>query len=1169
MKTFGYIVLGILVLLIAAVVVVPSIFDLNDYKAEIAALVKETTGRELAIDGDIDLTLLPLPTIKVNGVRFANLEGAAVPDMVRIGVIEASVAIAPLFSGNIEVGSLTFVEPVIELEVLADGRANWRLAIAGDKEETSGDGAAPSVSVDSLVVENATLVFRDGEQGTVERIERLTFEAAVGSINGPFSAEGSLVARGLPLAFAANVGRLDRRPVSVRLSLGLSGTSATLDFNGAASSAAADATLMGKLTIAGDSLARVIAAVGGGGADNPFLAHGFSLKARVAASAATAGINDIAFDLGGVQGTGAASIVLANGPQIDAAIALNHVDLDQLFASAAAAAAGAESAPAGPAAPFALPRNIFATLDLRINAVVFNQAVVRQAQLVAALDRGVLTLQLASALLPGGSDVTVFGVLDAPDGKPRFTGQIEASVDNLRAVFAWLDVAPSGVPADRLRKLSLSSAFEVTPSLAKVSAIDLRVDSSRLTGGVNIGLGARPAFNAIVALDHINLDAYLPPPPADAESDAAPGDPFAVLGAFDAELKAQVGKLVYNAVPMSDIRLDAGLRNGVLTVRSLSVADLAGARVALAGRVDAAKPEFDVSYDIRADDAARLFQLAAVARPGHNLGGAIVRGTAKGDLDAVTLDTTVVLSDAEASFAGALTGLADMPRVDARISLRADSLAGLARRFGAALPPAANTPVVLEGEIKGDAAAATVALTASVLGADARIDGGLTNLMAAPAYDLALALDHADFVSLAESLAEGVSFAHRDLGGVELRARIAGNAFQAQITELQAVLGPAQFSGTIAARFDGPRPSLDADIAAGDIYVDLLLPAGAASGTSGGTGTSASTSGNAPGERWSCQPIDLSGLRAADARARITATALNVRNYRFEDVSLRLTLADGVLDIEDLSGQLYGAPAKLRARLADTTPPTARLELILQGADLKALLIDVAGVDAASGHLELTGQFQTRGRSELELVSALAGQATFKVRQGAVAGIDLGRLNSQLTNIDNEIALIGLLDTAMTGGTTPIHSLEGTFVAEGGVLRSTDLHAVLEGGEGRATATVDLPRWQLAMNSEFHLTGHPNAPPIGLLLMGPIDDPRREIRGEALQAHIMEKAIGSVVRKLAPGATDELGAAGALIEGLLGGGQSQQQAPAEDSPPAEQEQQQLFENLLESLIQGN
>ena len=128
MKTFGAIVIGILVLLIAVVVIAPFVIDLNDYKDEISAAVKETTGRELAIDGDIDLSLLPVPTIRVNGVRFANLDGAVAPDMVRIGVIEASVAIAPLFGGNIEIGSLTFIEPVIELEVLADGRAR---AIAG------------------------------------------------------------------------------------------------------------------------------------------------------------------------------------------------------------------------------------------------------------------------------------------------------------------------------------------------------------------------------------------------------------------------------------------------------------------------------------------------------------------------------------------------------------------------------------------------------------------------------------------------------------------------------------------------------------------------------------------------------------------------------------------------------------------------------------------------------------------------------------------------------------------------------------------------------------------------------------------------------------------------------------------------------------------------------
>ena len=43
----------LLVLLIAAVIVLPLVIDPNDYRDQISSLVKEKTQRELSIDGDL------------------------------------------------------------------------------------------------------------------------------------------------------------------------------------------------------------------------------------------------------------------------------------------------------------------------------------------------------------------------------------------------------------------------------------------------------------------------------------------------------------------------------------------------------------------------------------------------------------------------------------------------------------------------------------------------------------------------------------------------------------------------------------------------------------------------------------------------------------------------------------------------------------------------------------------------------------------------------------------------------------------------------------------------------------------------------------------------------------------------------------------------------------
>ena len=77
MKKLLYGVAAFLLLVgVAGVVLVAVFFDEEQIKARVSAEVAAATGRELAIDGDLDITFLPAPGLRVSGVRFANLEGA-------------------------------------------------------------------------------------------------------------------------------------------------------------------------------------------------------------------------------------------------------------------------------------------------------------------------------------------------------------------------------------------------------------------------------------------------------------------------------------------------------------------------------------------------------------------------------------------------------------------------------------------------------------------------------------------------------------------------------------------------------------------------------------------------------------------------------------------------------------------------------------------------------------------------------------------------------------------------------------------------------------------------------------------------------------------------------------------------------------------------------------
>ena len=56
---------GILAVIIVLLLVAPFFINLNSYKGLIAEKAKEATGRDLVIDGDISLSLLPIPSVSV------------------------------------------------------------------------------------------------------------------------------------------------------------------------------------------------------------------------------------------------------------------------------------------------------------------------------------------------------------------------------------------------------------------------------------------------------------------------------------------------------------------------------------------------------------------------------------------------------------------------------------------------------------------------------------------------------------------------------------------------------------------------------------------------------------------------------------------------------------------------------------------------------------------------------------------------------------------------------------------------------------------------------------------------------------------------------------------------------------------------------------------------
>lgn len=1074
-----YGILAVLALLVAALFLVPPFLDWERLKPEIAERVEAATGRRLWIDGEIAVSLLPAPTLTLTNLRLANLPGAGAPDMARIESVDLALALGPLFGGEIAVTSLALVAPVVELERLADGRPNWLLqGAAGAADERA-------VRLDSIAVTDGTIVYRAAGQGPPARIERIDAVFSARSLDGPFRGEGAFATGGAAFDFQLATGAIGAdgtMPATAELALAdgtggalLEGTVSGLDgapgFDGTVrATVPAPGTLLAALPVALEGVP--LAALPEGA---------FSARATVAARADAVSADDIQIRLGESQATGAVSWRGGTAPSLSLEMALNRLDLDGFPPGAPAPADSPTAAPDMAALFRALPAGLAASLDLAIETVTYRGNVMRQARAILALDAGAVTVRRASALLPGGADVTLAGrIADGADG-PSFAGAVDMAADDLRAVLAWLGLDVAAVPADRLRRIDASADLHARGDRVSASKMDVRIDATRIEGEAAVEFADQPRLSAALAVDAINADAYLPA--------AGAGGGWPALDGVEAELALELGALTYGGARLLGITLDTRLRDGRVTVRRASVADAAGMRFSLAGT---ARPRGrETTVDLSLEGGARsLSGLAALLdiesgfRP-EALGPVSLRGTLAGDAVALAVDVDLAARAAEASLSGTIAALPDRAVGNLALRLHAPDAAELARIAGIAPGAALERlgALAIEAGIEGGSAAAIVLLGAEAAGATLQVAGTVETPFAAPRYQITADLRHPRAAAFAETLLGAVTGVGAGAGGLHLTGAIAGDGEAVDIADLAAAVGDARATGALAVRLDGSRPQISATLRTGEI--DLAVVGGAEDA----------------GQRADA-PLDLAFLDGLDATLALEADALRMGCCRIEGAALDLAAAEGVLAVRSLGGRLFGGALAAEGSLSGGPVPSADMRFRLSDFDAGAAL-RAAGIDALTGRATVEGHLSASGATPVALLEGLAGEAAVTARGGTVQGVDLAALVRGLE--EGGDGFTAAAERALSTGATAIRSLEGRLSVRDGRAVVEDLALVADAGTGEVRGAVDLAAWQVDLAALFRLAGHAEAPPVGLTLAGPPARPARGYAIEALQAYLAER----------------------------------------------------------------
>lgn len=523
MSRLFLIILGLIAVLAAIIVVVPSLIPSETYKAQIISAVKQNTGRDLTIGGDVGLSVFPRLAVSAADVRLSNAPWAREPDMITMEEMRVALKILPLLSGTIELDSFHLIAPVIHLEVDRQGVPNWQFspspaagtdaqgdtpkapdAAEGDASDAGAGASIQMVRLGDVGIENGRASYRNAQSGADFALEDINLDLSMPDLDHPFEANGSVTWNGEPLDLALAVARpaaLTSRkesPVTAQVQ----SSKLTFNYDGIL-------RLLGGLSYGGKveldvPSVRNLAAWAGsplpkGQGFGPLAITG---KVKGTNEAATFSDADISFD--GMKATGTLSVVTSRSrPYLKGNLALDRLDTNVYLGETAVAPdgqTGGSGAPAGPAAGGQTDdsRNGWSTapIDLSgLKAIDMDFALQVGELLVQKLTIGetALNLKLSGGVL--NADLTKLALYEgAGKGQLQLSGAGRTPALNASFSLSGLDAQPFLTDAMDIKRIAGTATADISLATSGGSQRAM-IDALSGNGSVKFANGAIKGIN--------------------------------------------------------------------------------------------------------------------------------------------------------------------------------------------------------------------------------------------------------------------------------------------------------------------------------------------------------------------------------------------------------------------------------------------------------------------------------------------------------------------------------------------------------------------------------------------------------------------------------------------------------------------------------------------------
>jgi AsmA family protein len=443
---------GLVVVVVGSAAIAIYSIDFNEYRTTVADQVKQATGRDLKIAGDLKVGISLTPTVAVDDVTFANAAWGSRPEMATVKRFEAEMELLPLISGDIRVKRVVLKGADILLETDAKGQSNWTFGQDGAAAQpataptSGGTGNLPVVN--KIMFEDVTITYKDGVAKKTQTVALQKFSAESADTASPIALEVVANLNGNPVSATGTMGGLSgiiaNQPLPIDLRA--QGGGAAIAAKGTIAKPAAGKGVALALTADGKSLADLTPLAG-----SPLPPLGpYRLSGNLSDVEGGYKIAGLQLKMGGSDMAGDASIAMTDAkPKIVATLSSSLLDAKDF---------GIKSAPPADAAPAAqkggdgrvfsddpLPFDLLKAVDAKI--AFTGQKVIREP---ATLDGLAVELDLAGGKLTIGKfDAGITG------GKLGISGVVDGSAPQPAVA---LKVSSRGIEAGALMQTFGQSA---------------------------------------------------------------------------------------------------------------------------------------------------------------------------------------------------------------------------------------------------------------------------------------------------------------------------------------------------------------------------------------------------------------------------------------------------------------------------------------------------------------------------------------------------------------------------------------------------------------------------------------------------------------------------------------------------------------------------------------